>query len=142
MSIVELAKHSGLTPKRVRKEFKQIRNSGGVYFTIYLNPSSLGMIHFFIFVELDEKKADPSDVVIWLQKRYPLEYWNSFILANDPLMMNFFTGEHVRDVERITLDVKDAAFSIRVDSHIQAPNKIFPSLARIKLLEMLDEAGA
>lgn len=139
--VSEIAQKTGMTTKRSNRIMSELQDGGGVYFTIYMALSKSGNTSFVLSLELNETKASPRDVITWLQKEYPLDYWNSFIMANEPTMWNFFSTDHISRIEEIVVAARQKSFVGNANALIHYPNNVFSSLARIRLLEMLDEAG-
>ncbi|MFX1273095.1 MAG: hypothetical protein ACFFAX_15535, partial [Promethearchaeota archaeon] len=77
----------------------------------------------------------------WLRTTFPDEFWLSYSCAMEPILFAKFVTEHFRDAETISLKVKNAPFSESVDVLLSYPVKKFPRLGRIKIEEMIRDAG-
>jgi len=59
----------------------------------------------------------------------------------EPILFVKFETDHFRDARRISSVTKDAPFSESVTVLLSYPVRKFPRLGRIKIEEMINEAG-
>jgi len=117
----EIAKKTNLSASRVQQIIRELQSNHGFYFTIFTNWSAAGIIPFLIMIDYDEREMKSTDVVKWIQERYPIEYWNSWQIASLPRIGHFCTAEDIKSIYGITNEVKEAPFARRVGSDIFRP---------------------
>ncbi|MHA1908679.1 MAG: AsnC family transcriptional regulator [Candidatus Thorarchaeota archaeon] len=138
MPTSEISRKTGYTPKSIRKNIQELQQKHAISFTIYLSPSSSGNTDFYLQTEIDEEKVRPEDVVLWFESNFNLEYWNSWQLTQKPILRNYFSVKDLNVIEKITDRVRESTFVKSVEPIIKYPNKIFQSIGRTKLIELLD----
>ncbi|MFW9848918.1 MAG: winged helix-turn-helix transcriptional regulator [Candidatus Thorarchaeota archaeon] len=138
MSIAEISRKTGYSSRSIKKMIQELYNTRAVMFTLYLSPCACGNTDFYLHMEFDEEKVKPADIVLWLDKNFNLEYWNSWLLTRRPIMRNFFSVQSLSIIEHITEEVRNLTFTNTVEPIIKYPNKIFDSLGRTRLLELLE----
>ncbi len=137
MSTTEISRETGYTPKSIRQKIQYLREGRAIYFTLYLAPSSGGNTDFYLELEIDEEKVTPRNVVTFLESNFNFEYWNSWQLVRAPVIRNYFSVKNLTAIEMITDKVRDSSFVKSVEPIIKYPNRIFQSLGRTKLMELL-----
>ncbi len=135
--ISAISAKTGMSSKRIRVLLDELQTSGAVHFTIKFNFSARGNTNFILKLKFNESSFKPKDIVKWIQKRHSHEYWNSFLIVSEPTLLNFFTCSNLKDVERITLDAKNASFTISAEPMILYPCHASRSLGRVRLEELL-----
>ncbi|MHA2178790.1 MAG: hypothetical protein ACXAAK_10620 [Candidatus Thorarchaeota archaeon] len=75
------------------------------------------------------------------RQTFPDEYWFSFNSAMKPVLFAKFVTEHFRDAEQISRTVMNSSFSKCVDVLLSYPVKKFKRLGRIKIEDMIKDAG-
>ncbi len=136
-SISQISKETGLNSRRVKAILEELNGTGGVHFTIQFNFSAAGNTNLILKHSFNEAEIEPSKIVKWIQKKHPFEYWNSFLIINEPTMLSLFTCLHMKDVERITLDMKNKEFTTSAEAYVLYPSRASRSLGRVRLKELL-----
>ncbi|MFW9802926.1 MAG: Lrp/AsnC family transcriptional regulator [Candidatus Thorarchaeota archaeon] len=141
MQVGKIAAESGLTAKRVSRAIREMQDSNALWFIVRWNLSLGNNSRFFLKIAYDEQSYKKDEMDEWLRKTFPDEFWLSYSCAMEPILFAMFVTEHFRDAEHISLRVKNAPFSESVDVLLSYPVKKFPRLGRIKIEEMIRDAG-
>jgi DNA-binding Lrp family transcriptional regulator len=141
MQIGEIAERSGLTARRVRRVLQELQSSEAFWFATRWNLSLGESTQFYVRIERDTQLMDHNEVDHWLREQFHLEYWYSYVSAIEPVTFAKFVTEHFREAEPISRAIKAAPFAVSIDTMICYPVRKYPRLGRIKLEQMLAEAG-
>ena len=141
MPTSEIARQTGLTPRRVRQILKEIQEGGGVLLTIRPIFGEAGINSFWILIGLEENKTPPHEVVKWFHEHYPYEYWNSFIFADEPTLIHFCTAKKLQDIEPIIESVKQAPFTQWAEAQVMYPQRKFVGMSSIRLQKLIEDSG-
>jgi DNA-binding Lrp family transcriptional regulator len=138
MPIVDIARRTEMTAKRVRMVLRQLQDSGRLRFTLEWLRSSGNQIEFRSRVRYNTDNTRPRQLVAWLEQRYPLEYWTSYLLTDEPTLLLDFAVDTLHHVEAIDLELKESPYSTVVHTMIMFPHRKFPGLGRNQLNSLLD----
>jgi hypothetical protein len=133
----EIAKQTTYSTRRVQQIIQDLQSSGAFYFISFLKFSAAGYVPFWLNIDFDEKKISAHEIVEEVYERIPIEYWNAFLLSQQPRIMHFCTAEDIQSMVKITNTMKDAPFAERVESHVIQPQNHFVGPGYIRLAEML-----
>ncbi|MHA2205769.1 MAG: winged helix-turn-helix transcriptional regulator [Candidatus Thorarchaeota archaeon] len=126
ISILDLSEKVGFKPKRERRILKELEEGEGVHFTIRFNPSAVNKISFMLKIKFDELDVSPSEIAYWIENEFPREHWISFLLLNEPVMINYMTIDSLSDIENIIRRMKEASFIKDVETmviyHVEKPS--------------------
>ena len=138
ISIVELAKKSGLTARRVRRLLDQLEQSGAVRFRALIELGAASSIPFIAKITWDEKQTTYEPILEWIEKTYPLIHWESFISASEPVLYSLLAAENLTQVTNITREIRKHPPVLGVITIISKYHKFFPNYRQNKLREMID----
>lgn len=141
MQISEISDETGLTARRASRAIKEMLDSNAFWFAVRWNLSLGNNTEFYLKITYHEQEFKTDEVDEWLRTTFPDDYWFSFSSAMEPIIFAKFVTEHFRDAEQISLVTKNAPFAKSVDVLLSYPVKKFPRLGRIKIEEMINEAG-
>ncbi|MFX1544539.1 MAG: Lrp/AsnC family transcriptional regulator, partial [Promethearchaeota archaeon] len=141
MQVGRIAAETGLTAKRVSRAIRELQDSDALWFIVRWNLSFGDNSQFFLKITYDEQSYKKDEMDEWLRTTFPDEFWLSYSCAMEPTLFAMFVTEHFRDAEHISLGVKNAPFSESVDVLLSYPVKKFQRLGRIKIEEMIRDAG-
>ncbi|MHA1948358.1 MAG: winged helix-turn-helix transcriptional regulator [Candidatus Thorarchaeota archaeon] len=141
MQVSEIAEQTGLTARRVSRAIQEMLDSEGFWFAVRWNLSLGRNTEFYLKIEYDEQVSNLEEIDEWLRKTFQDEYWFSFNSAMKPVIFGKFVTEHFRDAEQIQRMTKRASFSKAVDVLLSYPVKKFKRLGRIRIEELISEAG-
>lgn len=141
MQVGQLAEQTGLTARRVGRAIQEMLDSNAVWFAARWNLSLGNNSEFYLKITYDEQTSGIEEIDRWFREAFPDEYWYSFCSAMEPILFAKFVTEHFRDAEQIARISKGAPFSESVDVLLSYPVKKFPRLGRIKIEEMIRDAG-
>jgi DNA-binding Lrp family transcriptional regulator len=133
MTVPEIARRSGLKARRARRILKELNE----HFTITRNMNVGDSMAILAQISWNPSQMDKDKLEKKLRELYPLEYWFSLASAVEPTIFGQFVVEHIKDVERILGELKKIHGVTQVITHLFFPGKIFPSLSRSTLEEMV-----
>ncbi|MFX1606062.1 MAG: winged helix-turn-helix transcriptional regulator [Promethearchaeota archaeon] len=136
MSIVEIAEQASMTARRVRRIIDELQESEGIRFAVLWNLGIGGLTEVLLRIEWDEKNASYEDVIDWLRKEYPLEFWSPFISAAFPVVFARFVVEDLETIESIARVVKRSPFVKSLSTLIFYSNNLFdwPGVTELRRL--------
>ena len=141
MQVSEISEKTGLTSRRVSRAIREMQDSNAFWFAVRWNLSLGQNTEFYLRVEYDEQAAQMEEIDEWFRERFPNAYWFSFYSAMEPVLFAKFVTDHFRDAEEISRVTKNTPFTKKVDVLLSYPVKKFPRLGRIKIEEMIRDAG-
>ncbi len=163
MSIVELAKRTGLTARTIRRVLETlggnksttrafvIRNdippenrayNEPIHFRTIWNLNSGGNISYVTRITYDENQVEPKKLVQWLEKKFPREHWYSYASATEPILFSTFVVKNMNMFERIAHGIKRGPMVDQVEILVLYPMRHFKGLREILLDEILEQADA
>ncbi len=146
--ISEIAQRTGLTPRRIRKILVNLFGENGSEITFYLNWEPRGVAHpnevcfrlmvswnlnaggytaFIIRVKHAEGSEARSQIVNWLKRSYPFEFWYAYASAFEPVIFCIFMVEHLRESIDIASAVTQLPEATDVYPIFGYPTKVFRS---------------
>ena len=140
MPVARIAKKTGLAARTVTRAIDEILASETVRLSIRLDINATNTVAFLLKVQWDETTTDIDRMDTWLRKAFPVEFWESLISANDPIMFPAFLVENLKALERISGIVQQARFVKSTTTLLGKPSKSFPDLRRYRLEESIKEA--
>ena len=140
MPVSEIAKRSGLTSRIVSKVINELKEGGGVNFTISWNPNAGGLV-IMLRIHWDEKEINFNQILSLLQKQFPLEYFAPMISATNPLLFASFIVKDMKRVQEISQELKKNPKITSLITYLGEPSRVYPDIKTIRLKEILAEAG-
>ncbi len=158
MSIVKLAKETGLTARTIRRVLDQLGGNRAtvrafvvrddirsenlasnepIHFRTIWNLNAGGNIAFVARLSYEENLGNPADVVNWLKEKYPLAHWYSYTSASEPILFSTFVVERLGQMEQITRELKKGPLIETVQTLVSYPFRHFKGLSETLLDEML-----
>ncbi|MFX1565433.1 MAG: winged helix-turn-helix transcriptional regulator [Promethearchaeota archaeon] len=138
MPVVDIARRTEMTAKRVRMVLRQLQASGTLRFTLEWLRSSGDQIEFRSRTRYNTQNTSPRKFVTWLEQRYPLEYWTSYLLTDEPTLLLDFAVDTLQHVEAVDLELKESPYSTMVHTTIMFPHRKFAGLGENQLNSLLD----
>jgi DNA-binding Lrp family transcriptional regulator len=138
MPVVEIAKLSGLTSRRVRKILDELQKEEAISLAILWNLGAEGLTDAFVRIEWDEKKTTHKEISNWLSQEFPLEYWSPFVSAMSPVLFARFVFEKLERIEFISRKIREADFTNSISTLVIYSNYLCTWPSEIKLREMVE----
>jgi hypothetical protein len=138
MPIVDIARRTKMSAKRVRMILREFQETSVVRFSVEWLRSSGDQIEFRSRFRFDAEIITPKKLVDWLVHEYPLEYWTSYLLTDEPTLLLDFAVENLHQVETIDYHLKESPYSVIVHSMVMFPHRKFPGLGQHQLNTLLD----
>jgi DNA-binding Lrp family transcriptional regulator len=141
LPIVDVAQKSGLTARRVRRLIRELEESGVLRFTALLELGAATSIPFIVRILWNEKTATYSTITEWLLKDYPLQHWETYVSASEPVIFSLLVAD---DLTELTATVR----SIRQNEHVTSAkvligghHKYFSSYRHQMLIKMVKDGS-
>ena len=141
MSVEDISRQTGLTAKKTRAILNQLIESEAISLGLRMKLSAGDSVSFLSRIEWDERLANLGQVLDFLTKAFPVEYWFPLISANEPVVFAVFVVRSLSDVARITNEINRAPFVKSSMTLLGKPNEAFPDIRSVRLEEMLEEGG-
>jgi DNA-binding Lrp family transcriptional regulator len=162
MSIVDLAKRTGLTARTLRRVLDQLGGNNQttrafvvrdnlrpeerasiepVHFRSFWNLNAGGNISYAARITYSEDQGNPVKLDSWLRNQYPVEHWYSYASASEPLLFSTFIVDKVGVFEKIHQSLKRGPMVEAVEALVFYPQRHFKGLRESRLEEMLTQAG-
>ncbi len=101
-SIARIAEQTRLTARRVRRLVKELVDGQALRFTVLLELGEAESIPFLMRITWDEKAVDHQALIAWLNDKFPLAIWETYISVDSPVLICLFTGENLNEVDLIS----------------------------------------
>ena len=141
MSGSEIARRTGLSPRRVRRLLHEIISSKGVVFGIARNPARGSGINFYLKIVWDDKVSNAQNLIKKIQAIYPEATWESYISLSAPVFFTKFVVEHIKETESISNLISEFDEVKSLETLVLYPARISSILARECLRKDILEAG-
>jgi len=139
MSIVDLARETGMTARRVRRLVTELVEGDSIRFTANLELAEAGSIPFLARVGWNEKKADYRDVLGWLMGKYPDSLWEWYISVSEPVIFCLFTAEDLNEMNSKAREIRQQDFVDRVKVIVSSYHDGFGGPRSRRLDEMIQK---
>ncbi|MFX1475209.1 MAG: winged helix-turn-helix transcriptional regulator [Promethearchaeota archaeon] len=159
MSIAEIARKTRLTPKRVRRIIQSFLGEGGSHPEFSIQRQSIGdfrtqqaCLHFRLWWDLNaggglafivrirwNEGGSFGEIVEWLKKEFPLEFWYAYASASEPIVFCVFVVEHMREADPIVQKAHAAPYVESANPIFGFPAKKYPGLRDLRLQELLED---
>jgi DNA-binding Lrp family transcriptional regulator len=139
MQISEIARQAKLPVRAARRALHELEEEGGVRFTVRWDVNTRGNTSFWASIEWNERESDHLEIVDWLHKEFPNEYWTYFVAAAEPLVFARFVVDDLLDADRITNQIKDAPVVKSLETLVCYSTYAFPWYGEARLRNMLDK---
>ncbi|MGY5875014.1 MAG: winged helix-turn-helix transcriptional regulator [Candidatus Thorarchaeota archaeon] len=141
MPIKDVAECTGMTARRIRRILNSLVESESVQFRVRWDLGAGGSTQFFVKTEYNQREKAHEEMDVWLEEAYPDEFWYSYASAVQPVIYANFVVDHLREVDRISREIRSKSFVAATASLISYPVKKFPRVGMARLEEMLTEAN-
>ena len=148
MTISDLAKCSGLTPRRVRKLIEEFTMGGAIpelyltgkapgdyrtkqacfYFQVVRDLNGGGYTAFITRILHDGDAMTRTRIVEHLKEQYPLSFFYAYTSAFEPILFCIFVVEHIREGSDIINSTRQVPGVISTEALYGYPTKRFPGL--------------
>jgi DNA-binding Lrp family transcriptional regulator len=139
ISIVDLARESGMTARRVRRLITELVEGESVIFTANLELGEAGSIPFLARVAWNERIADYEAVIEWLMSKYPDSLWEWYVSVSEPVIFCLFTAEDLNEMNAKAREIRQQDFVERVKVIVSSYHDGFGGPRSRRLDEMIQE---
>jgi DNA-binding Lrp family transcriptional regulator len=137
MLMSDIAQETGLSPKSVRRALREIMDDDFVHFRARPDLAAGGLVNLNLKIEWDEKKKTIEDLDKWLRKEYPLEFWDPFVSALEPIVFAEFMVDDLHEAESISRRIRELPYVKSTTTLVSYSSAKFPYPAELKLREMI-----
>ncbi|MFW9888489.1 MAG: winged helix-turn-helix transcriptional regulator [Candidatus Thorarchaeota archaeon] len=141
MQISEVARKAQIPVRAARRALQELEEEGGVRFTVRWDVNTRGNTSFWACIEWEERDSDHTQIIDWLNKEFPAEYWTYFVAAAEPLVYARFVVDDLRDADRITNQIGNASVVKSLETLVCYSTFDFPWYGETRLRKMLDQEG-
>jgi DNA-binding Lrp family transcriptional regulator len=141
LPIVDIAQMTGLTARRVRRMIRELEEGGALRFSALPELGAATSLPYIVRILWDEKTATYSTITEWLLKDYPLQHWETYVSASEPVIFSLLVAD---DITELTETVR----SIRQNEHVTSAkvliggyHKYFSSYRHEKLVQMVKSSS-
>lgn len=141
LPIVDTAKQTGLTARRVRRLIRELEESGVLRFSALVELGAATSLPFIVRILWNEKTATYSTITDWLLKDFTLQHWETYVSASEPVIFSLLVAD---DLTELTATVR----SIRQNEHVTSAkvliggyHKYFSSYRHKLLIQMVKEGS-
>ena len=138
MSVSDIAKESGLTPRRISKSIVEMIESRAILFTISWVANVSGETTFVSKIYYDVTKTEPRDFLKLIYPKVTDNFNYAYISGTEPYIVFAFTVDHFSDADKVTKEIMDIGLVTSIDSMLTYPG-IKPKHPRVSALERLLE---
>jgi DNA-binding Lrp family transcriptional regulator len=138
LPIVEVAKRAGLTARRARRLIKELEEGGGLKFVALVELGAASSVPFITRIQWDEKNHDVSDILEWIMKEYPIQHWEHYVSASDPVFYVLFVADDLTELTTIVRGIRQNKMVTHVTSMIGTYHRYFTSHRHEKLRLLID----
>ncbi len=118
MSISDIAKQTDLTPRRVSRILQELREGGGVHFTMRMNYLALGDVELEYLIQYDDEKTSPNEIIDWIHRQYPNEFWHATTWLDEPTVCVTLITDDPTRIEEITNRIREVPFGVSVIDYL------------------------
>ena len=141
MRITEIARHTNLPARRIRRVLNELLESRSILFTLQMNIAQSDISFIAYRVVWDPKVIEPIKVGEMLREKFPDEFWRLNHSATEAVMWIDFLIESNRVSEEIVRVMRDIpSLDIRNTILVYPPKKR-RNLRAQALRELVEEAG-
>ncbi len=137
MASQDVARNAGITTRRARRAIVELVESGAFLFRTRWNMSTGEQTQFLVRIHYEESEVSGQDVVDWLWKEFPMEFWEPYVSASEPVVFANFVTDTLRDAERVSERVGEASFAKSTSTYVSYSNAKFRRQGDIWLEEIL-----
>ena len=139
LSIVEIAQRTGFTARRVRRLLREFEEHRAIRFSALIELGAASSLPFIVRITWNEKNATHSTISDWLQKDYPLQHWETYACALEPVIYALLFADDITEIIRTVRSIRKNKHVTSVKSLIAGHHKYFASYRYSKLIQMIKE---
>ena len=134
MSISDIAKETGLTPRRISKTIGELIESRAILFTISWVANLAGETTFVSKIYYDASKIEPREFLKMIYPKVTDKFNYAHISGTEPFIIFAFTVDHFTEADKVQKEIMDTGLATSIDSMLTYPG-IKPKHPRVSALE-------
>jgi DNA-binding Lrp family transcriptional regulator len=139
LPIVDIAKKTGLTARRVRRLIRDLEEGEALRFVALPELGAAASLPFIVRILWDEKIATYSTITDWLLRDYPLHHWETYVSASEPVIYTLLVADDITDLTDTVRSIRQNEKVTSAKVMIGGYHKFFSSLRHEKLIEMVKD---
>lgn len=141
MSASEIGKHLKLSTRRVEDVIKNLQGNRNVLFSARWKPNLGRGLSFILRINYDKSMIDVISFNQSIVKRFPSEFWYSYLPENAHVIFSVLLVKNISDVNRVTEVVKGMDFVESVETMIYYSATVLDPPTRVQLIEIIQQDG-
>ncbi len=141
ISSSEISKRIGLPTRRVEDAIEQLQMNRNVIFSVRWRTNLERGISFILRITYAQSKIDVLQFNNYIAKKFPSEFWYSYLPESDPVIFSVFLVEGISDAYRITELAKEIPFVESVETMISYAATTLDPPTRVELINLLQKEG-
>lgn len=139
MPIVDVAQKTGLTARRVRRLIRELEEGEALRFVSLVELGAAASLPFIVRILWDEKIATYSTITDWLLKDYPLQHWETYVSASEPVIYSLLLADDITSLTETVRSIRQNKNVTNAKVMIGGYHRFFSSLRHEKLSKMVKE---
>ena len=139
LSIVDIAQRTGLTARRVRRLLGEFEEHRAIRFNALIELGAASSLPFIVRITWNEKTATHSTISNWLEKDYPLQHWETYASALEPVIYALLFADDITEIIKTVRSIRRNKHVTSVKSLIAGYHQYFAGYRYNKLLQMIKE---
>jgi DNA-binding Lrp family transcriptional regulator len=140
LSIVDIAQRTGLTARRVRRLLREFEEHRAIRFNALIELGAASSLPFIVRISWNEKTATHSAISDWLEKDYPLQHWETYVSALEPVVYALLFADDITEIIKIVRSIRRNKHVTSVKSLIAGYHQYFAGYRYSKLIQMIKES--
>ncbi len=142
MPIVEVARRTGQSMRRVRKTINLLIETRYIVFSTRWMTTAAGHVMSYLQTDLDLNQISREEFANWLYDKYPFECWDAQYIVDSPAtVIQLVSAETIHIIDDMQKTIKTAPFTKNVDALVIYKQHKFEGLGWHYLNEQLKNAG-
>ncbi|MBD3406626.1 MAG: winged helix-turn-helix transcriptional regulator [Candidatus Lokiarchaeota archaeon] len=137
MQIKDIARLTGITVRIVRRTLNELKEGGGIRFSLRWRLSAGDRVAFHPRIEWSEKEISRQDFLDWLIREYQEELWVGMMAATRPMFIGSAIVDTISEVESVIQEIERQSFIKNAIAYIYQPARNFKSLRRLRLEQLV-----
>jgi DNA-binding Lrp family transcriptional regulator len=141
MPISDIAERCAIAPRTARRALREMEENNAVWFAARPDLAAGGLVNIHIKLTWDEKETTSNKITKWIRSKYPVEFWEAWISAIEPVLFAEFAVSDLLEAESLAKSLRKIPHVAIKGVLVSYSSTKFDRLGETMLLEMLDDAG-
>ena len=141
MHISDIAERCGIAPRTARRALREMEENNAVWFAARPDLAAGGLVNIHVRLTWDEKKTNAAKITKWLRSKYPVEFWDPWVSAVEPVLYAEFAVADLKEAESVSIRLRKIRHVTVTGTLVSYSSTKFARLGETMLLEILEDAG-